>query len=111
MTRAAHEAVAEKRRQAFRNYGRSLARPLLTRMGEDMAGAHPETRIEACRSVIRAAAKCIVADGGEARAAGIVSACLEDIVPAWTGEEMKEAIRAKAERALAQAMKDTADAD
>lgn len=99
------------KRRAYRAAGRSLAQPVLTRMGENMAGAHREARIEACRSVIRAAAQCIVADGGEARAAGIVSACLEDIVPAWTGEEMKAAIKAKAERALTQALRETVDGE
>lgn len=101
--------VNQERRQAYRGAGRSLARPIVADLGAKLAGAHPEARIEAFRTVIRAAAQGAVADGGEARAAGILCAALEDIVPAWTGDEMRAAIRAKAERALTQAMNEPAD--
>lgn len=101
--------VNQERRQAYRGAGRDLARPIVADLGAKLAGAHPEARIEAFRTVIRAAAQGAVVDGGEARAAGILAAALEDIVPAWTPSDLKAAAHARAERALVDAMKGCAD--
>ncbi len=101
--------VNQERRQAYRGAGRDLARPIVADLGAKLAGAHPEARIEAFRTVIRAAAQGAVVDGGEARAAGILCAALEDIVPAWTPSDLKAAAHARAERALVDAMKGCAD--
>ncbi len=97
------------KRKAHRAAGRGIANPVVADLGRKVAGAPIEVRIEACRTVIRAAARQIVEDGDEARAAGILAAALEDIVPAWTPSDLKAAAHARAERALVDAMKGCAD--
>lgn len=100
--------AANGRHQAHRETGRMLARPIVAELGQRMSGANPEARIEACRAMILAATMQIAKDGDEARAAGIVSYALRMIVPNWNGADLKAAMRAKAERDLAQAMKESA---
>lgn len=99
MNRPVHEPDLAKRR-ANRAAGRNIANPILADLGQRSAGASLEVRIEAYRAVIRAGAQSIAQEADPARAAGILAAALEDVVPAWSGEELKAAMRAKADRAL-----------
>lgn len=65
-------------------------------------GLDPETRVEACRSGIRALAQAAALNAGPGRAAGVLCGALADIAPAYRTEKpaviAAEALFVKGER-------------
>ncbi len=56
-------------------------------LGGMLDGLDAETRIEACRAGIRALAQAAKANGGEARASGVLCGALVDVAPAYRTEK------------------------